>query len=177
MKKKEPVLKSFVGDEHEIIATYNEKQVTLGLLVKTKGERKKSEYSEFDILGPVLVNVDTHFGCVYNALSGEKYNAFSLSPRYSDETSVKVNRITTDLAKWFLDLPEDVGVISYTEYYKSELVQETKKYMEENEIPYTLDNVYLVSSRLKFQKIQELVASYKQESLSNQSVRVKTEEN
>ena len=157
MKKTQGVLKTFPGDNFEIIPTYNEKQVTIGLLVKVDRTKKTTKFEDFEIIKPVLINVGSFLGCYTDALTGQKYNAFVYKFSDVDEPYVQINRLTTDLSKGLLDLPEDMGVIDYTGYYRMELFNNVINYLREQGLQESPENVYRTASKLKIEKIKSLI--------------------
>ena len=174
MKQNNSVLKTFSGDNFEIIPTLDDKQVTLGLLVKVDRSKKGSKFEQFEVIRPVLIYVGSFLGVSTDTLTGAKYNAFEYKFNNIEDPYIKINRITTDLTKGLLDLPEDVGVIDYVGYYRMELYSDVMAYLKAQGLPETPENVYRTSSKLKIEKVKELIRG--QQEITQGESRKKTEE-
>ena len=73
-----------------------------------------------------------------------------------------------------MDLPEDVGVIDYVGYYRMELYSDVMAYLKAQGLPETPENVYRTSSKLKIEKVKELIRG--QQEITQGESRKKTEE-
>lgn len=156
---KEANFQFFRLETGEVFSFYNGKQVTLGLLVKPHFNNNSETTSDFDIIEPVVVHIDSMFNITKNPITGEFYNALDLRITPKGVKNVSSNIVTRNLGKYLFGASEELGVISYRMYYGDELRKEVEDRLGVDYQTLTAQEYVAAVDGVIFDKIKNIVGS------------------
>lgn len=161
-------LQSITTDDKQIIPFYNNKQIYLGVLVWKKNQRG----SEYKVVGPVITYDAGLFGTVKDVLTNEVYNSFEYNETPTREVTITSNKICTDLAHAFYDVDPKYGVVPYNSVYKHKLFDAIEKYLEENELQSTPQNINYAVTKFMYEEIRNIMDAHLHEVKEDSTTRV-----